>query len=156
DAQGNIYVTGYTTSTNFPLVHPLQPTFGGGPSDAFVAKLNPAGSQLLYSTYLGGAGSDWASDIAVDRLGNMYVTGKTDSSDFPTVSPVQDAYGGGGDAFVTKLNASGAAIVYSTFLGGRGFERGLGIAVDDSGATYVVGDTGSADFPAVNAFQLTY
>ncbi|MEI8167407.1 MAG: SBBP repeat-containing protein, partial [Chloroflexales bacterium] len=113
DAAGNAYVIGVTSSPDFPTVHPLQPTFGGGsianyatPTDAFVAKLNPAGSALLYSTYLGGGGDDVGYGIAVDGSGNAYVTGRTGSSDFPTENPYQ-TYQGVGDVFVTKLSSSG-------------------------------------------------
>jgi hypothetical protein len=129
DAAGNAYVTGNTGSTDFPTAHPLQPAYGGGDADAFVAKLNASGSALVYSTYLGGSGDDSAGNagafassggIAVDAAGNAYVTGSTDSTDFPTVHPLQPTYGGGGDAFVAKLNASGSALVYSTYLGGSG------------------------------------
>jgi hypothetical protein len=123
DAAGNAYVGGFTASTNFPTASPLQAASGGGPGDAFVAKLNAAGSALVYSTYLGGSGSDRVSGIAVDGAGNMFVAGETSSTDFPTASPLQAVYGGGGDAFVTKLNAAGSALIYSTYLGGSLLDR---------------------------------
>jgi hypothetical protein len=152
DVQGNAYVTGTTYSTNFPTRSPLQ-SVNAGNGDAFVTKLNATGSVLAYSTYLGGSDSDSGDAIAVDGQGNAYVTGSTGSTNFSTVSPLQAAYGGNGDAFLTKLNASGTALVYSTYLGGSGAEYGAGVAVDESGNTYLTGSTiagassGSADFP---------
>ena len=154
DGQGNAYVTGYTYSTNFPVVNALQPAFAGGNSDAFVAKINPAGSALVYSTYLGGRNDDIGSGIAVDRTGNAYVTGQTISSNFPTVNPIQSAFGGGnGDAFVAKINSSGSALVYSTYLGGGEQDFGVGIAVDGSGNAFIAGATLSTNFPTMNPFQ---
>jgi Beta-propeller repeat len=104
DNRGNAYVTGFTGSTDFPTVNAVQPAFGGG-ADAFMAKLTRSGSQLLYSTYLGGSGFELGSGIAVDNRGNAYVTGQTNSTDFPTVNAVQPAFGGGADAFVAKLGS---------------------------------------------------
>ena len=104
DTAGNAYVAGTTTSGNFPTEHAFQPAYGGGPFDAFVAKLNPSGSALVYSSYLGGSGDERAQGVAVDPSGNAYVTGVLNSSTFPTVSPFQPAYGGGEfDAFVAKI-----------------------------------------------------
>jgi hypothetical protein len=155
DAAGNAYVTGGTLSTDFPAVKAIQPSFGGG-TDAFVAKISPSGNALIYSTYLGGSGSDPGSGIAVDPMGNAYVTGRTDSTDFPTLNALQTANHGGGDAFVTKINAAGNKFVYSTYLGGSDDEEGEQIAVDPAGYAYVTGFTRSTDFPAVNAFQAAY
>jgi hypothetical protein len=144
DSSGNAYVTGYTYSTDFPTVNPLQANYAGG-SDAFVAKLNAAGSALVYSTYLGGSEQDEGNGIAVDSSGNAYVTGTTQSLNFPTVNAVQPTYGGGyGNAFLAKLNATGSALVYSTYLGGSNVYLGNGIAVDSSGNAYVTGATGYA------------
>ena len=160
DSYGNAYVTGATTSTNFPTASPLQPVFGGGLSDAFVAKLNAAGSTFVYSTYLGGSFLDEARGIAVDTHGNAYVSGRTHSNDFPTVNPLQPILGGfiefgfGEDAFVAKLNAAGSGLVYSTYLGGsNGFEFGFDIAVDIYGNAHVAGHTTSSDFPTANPIQ---
>ena len=153
DSSGNAYVTGRTDSTDFPTASPIQATSGGGSSDAFVAKLNPAGSALVYSTYLGGGSFDTSNDIAVDSSGNAYVIGETDSTDFPTADPVQAARGGFREAFVTKLNAAGSALVYSSYLGGSFDDEGKGIAVDASGNAYVTGRTDSTDFPKVNPFM---
>ena len=129
-----------------------RPTAGGG-GDAFVTKLNPTGSALVYSTYLGGSSDDSGYGIAVDSAGNAYVTGWTDSTDFPTMNPLQAAYGGGGDdAFVTKINPTGSALVYSTYLGGSGGDAGTGIAVDSAGNAYVTGHTDSTDFSDDESF----
>src|SRR5439155_3865512 len=115
---------------------------------------------LVYSTYLGGSGGDGGEGIAVDTSGNAYMTGTTGSTDFPTANPLQaacavDSGGFCGDAFVTKLNASGSALVYSTYLGGSGFleEEGAGIAVDTLGNAYVIGETDSTDFPTASPLQ---
>ncbi len=156
DASGNAYVAGYTYSPDFPTVNPFQAICGGckvGFWAAFISKLNAAGSALVYSTFLGGSFADQANAIAVDASGSAYVAGTTSSTDFPTLNPLQPRYGGNGDAFVTKLNAAGSALVYSTYLGGSGGEFGEGIAVDASGSAYVTGITSSTDFPTVNPLQ---
>ncbi|OGT27859.1 MAG: hypothetical protein A2Z17_01365, partial [Gammaproteobacteria bacterium RBG_16_66_13] len=152
DGSGNAYVTGFTGSTNFPTANALQPAFGGG-DDAFVTKVNADGSALAYSTYLGGNAFDRGFGIAVDGSGNAYVTGFTGSTNFPTANALQPAFGGGDDAFVTKVNADGSALAYSTYLGGNAFDRGFGIAVDGSGNAYVTGLAASPDFPTANALQ---
>ena len=125
--------------------------YNGGAQDAFVVKLNVSGTALLYATFLGGSSNDYGSGIAVDGSGNAYVTGDTNSTDFPAASgPGYDTTFNGGylDAFVVKLNASGMALLYATFLGGSGDDCGNGIAVDGSGNAYVTGYTTSTDFPA--------
>lgn len=151
DSAGNAYVTGFTDSSNLPMINPLQPASGGGSSDAFVAKINPIGSALVYSTYLGGSSGDSGAGIAVDNVGDAYVTGSTSSTDFPTKNPLQPEYGGGypynSDAFVSKINAAGSAFVYSTYLGGSASDGGSSIAVDSVGDAYVTGHTGSFNFP---------
>ena len=156
DGSGSAYVTGWTNSANFPTANPFQPTYAGGPRDAFVTKVNAAGSALTYSTYLGDSGFEMAWGIAVDSLGNAYLVGETNSTNFPTSNPLQPHNGGGSDAFVSKLNATGSALTYSTYLGGSGEEFGQGIAVDSSGNAAVTGYTDSTDFPMVNALQSTY
>jgi hypothetical protein len=126
--------------------HPLQSVFGGGAEDAFVAKLNPTGSGLVYSTFLGGNGGGWgeaAYGITVDGAFNAYVTGVSNSPDFPLVNAAQPALGGLVDTFVTRLNASGNGIVYSTFFGGQGEDSGHAIALDRLGNAYVTGIAGS-------------
>jgi hypothetical protein len=152
DGSGNAYVTGYTGSTDFPTASPLQAS-NGGSRTSFVTKINATGLALVYSTYLGGSGGDEGQGIAVDSAGNAYVTGSTASTNFPTNQPLQANYGGGGDAFVAKIGASGSALVYSTYLGGSGSEGGGGIAVDALGNAYVTGGTGSTNFPTANALQ---
>lgn len=154
DAAGNAYVIGDTTSPNFPTANPLQAA-RRGPQNVFVAKLNPAGA-LVYSTYLGGSAYEQGLGIAVDSSGNVYVTGSTNSGDFPTVAPFQRTIGGQSDAFVTKLNAGGDALVYSTYLGGSRVDQAYAITVDASGHAYVAGSTLSADFPTVKPFQSTF
>jgi hypothetical protein len=157
DPSGNAYVAGHTSSTNFPIQNPYQASNGGGSDDAFVTKLNISGSALLYSTYLGGSGDDIGLGIAVDSSGNAYVAGNTSSTNFPTQNPYQGGYGGGSyDAFVTKLNISGSALLYSTYLGGNGGDSGISIAVDSSGNAYVAGDTFSTNFPTQSPYQGTF
>jgi len=156
DGRGNIYVSGTTTSTGFPTTPGAYQTQNHGGYDAFVVKLDGVSGALLYDTYLGGSGVDWAFGIALDDVGNIYVTGMTNSPDFPTANAVQAAYGGGGpytwgDAFITELNAAGNALVYSTYLGGSSDDAGNAIAVDGSGAVYVVGTTTSPNFPTAGA-----
>ena len=121
--------------------------------DAFVSKINSAGSALTYSTYLGGSFNDFAEGIAVDRRGNAYITGYTISDDFPTQNPIQALKKGSFDAFVAKINSAGSALDYSTFLGGSGDCFAHGIAVDSRGNAFVTGDTSSADFPAKRPLQ---
>lgn len=165
DASGNAYVVGGTNSNNFPTSNPLQPGLNGGACtdlfgrpegchDVFVAKLNASGTALVYSTYIGGTNRDNGLSIAVDALGNAYITGYTESSNFPLLQPIQTQFGGTADAFVTKLNATGSGLVYSTYLGGFGQDYGLSLAVDTSMNTYVTGFTGSPNFPITpGAFQ---
>ena len=180
DASGNAYVVGMTTSSDFPVTQgSFQPVFGGSggnfcerAGDAFVTKLNPTGSQLVYSTYLGGRQDDFGTAIAVDPSGNAYVTGWTISTDFPIT---QGAYStdmsgiGGqtgrppcnglpwfdtGDAFVTKLNPSGSQVVFSTYLGGSGDDAGIAIALDSSQNVFVGGFTLSKNFPTTTGAPL--
>jgi hypothetical protein len=153
DSAGNAYVVGNTQSADFPTTGPYQATYAGGLDDAFVTKLNAAGSAVIYSTYLGGSDDDWSTGIAVDTAGSAYVTGYTYSTDFPTANALQAANAGNEDAFVTKLNAAGSALAYSTYLGGGDYDYGRGIAVDTAGSAYVAGDTYSTDFPTHNPLQ---
>jgi hypothetical protein len=162
DNSGSAYVTGRTSSTNFPTTAgAYQATFGGGISNGFVSKLNPTGSALVYSTYLGGSDTDVGQGIAIDGSGNAYAMGITNSANFPTTARAfQTTFGGGsgiGDAFVSKLNAGGSGLVYSTYLGGSNQDFGAGIAVDNSGNAFITGSTLSADFPTTSgADQTTY
>lgn len=154
DAAGNAYIAGNTTSTNFPLVGQFQGT-NRGSGDAFVAKLNPAGDALVYSTYLGGTSADNAYAIAVDTAGSAYVTGFTESINFPLQGAFQGARGSIPDAFVTKLSPAGSTLAYSTYLGGSSYDYAYGIAVDAAGCAYVGGTTASTNFPVANALQST-
>src|ERR1022692_859803 len=181
DSAGNAYVTGYTSSTDFPTVAgSYQTTFGGqtpnqnlGPfGDAFVAKLNPTGTARVYSTYLGGSGDERGTAIAVDSKGNAYIGGDTLSTNFPTKNPYQSSFKGfggspplcntcgtlvnSGDGFVAKFDPTGK-LVYSTYLGGSGDDAVMGLAVDSTGAAYVTGFTSSANFPvSATAAQKTF
>jgi hypothetical protein len=150
DAADEATVAGSTSSTDLPVnVGAYGPSNGGGLTDAFVARLNAAGTVLIYSTYLGGAGEDVAYGVAVDTAGNAYVTGYTESNNFPTTSGVaQRVEAGGYDAFVTVLNPYATAPLYSTLLGGSQQDYGVGIAVDSLGNAYVTGYTASPDYPA--------
>ena len=154
DSQGSVYLTGQTSSADLPTLSAVQDSLGGA-SDGFASKFSPAGDALVYSTYLGGAvANDGGLSIAVDEAGGAYVTGITESEDFPLVNAIQPAFGGGGtDAFVSKLDEAGAALSYSTYLGGSGAEAGLSIVVDGAGQAYLAGQTTSADFPTYRSLQ---
>ena len=162
DSAGSAYVTGWSNSSDFPTTSGAFDTTYNGGFDAFVTKLDSAGSALIYSTYLGGSlGSqgEFSHGIAVDSTGSAYVTGMTDSSNFPSTPGAFDTTFGGGpwDAFVTKLQASGAALAYSTYLGGSGGDQALGIAVDSAGGAYVTGLNSSGAFPTTSgAFDTSY
>jgi hypothetical protein len=151
DASGNSYVAGFTSSTNFPLRQPWQTVNHGG-YDAFVAKINPKGTELLYSTYLGGSADDTARSIVVDRDGNAYISGDTFSTNFPVTNALQSVNGGRRDVFLTKINAAGSELVYSTYLGGSGEEMAA-LAVDEDRCAYITGVTSSTNFPILNAVQ---
>jgi hypothetical protein len=154
DGQGNAYVTGSTSSSDFPDVNAYDDTYNGD-DDVFVFKLNPQGNDLVYSTFVGGSSIDWGMDIDVDSEGKVYVTGVTTSSGFPTVAkgdlPYSDVFQGShnqnSDVYVFILSAAGDDLEYSSFFGGVGKEQGFAITVDDVGDIYVVGDTTSYDFP---------
>ena len=151
DGAGQAYVTGRTSSADFPAsLGPGYDTSFNGYGDAFVVKLDAAGTALRYATFLGGSADDWGNGIAVDGAGQAYVTGQTGSADFPaSLGPGYDtSFNGDWDAFVVKLNAAGTGLRYASFLGGSDHDSGWGIAVDGAGQAYVTGSTGSADFPA--------
>jgi hypothetical protein len=151
DATGNAFITG-SASSGFPVVTPAQSKVGGN-TDAFIAKLNPAGSALVYSTFLGGRLNDSSSGIAIDASGSAYVTGVTSSTNFPVLNAIQGSNAGSDDAFVTKLNAAGTAFLYSTYLGGTNGDSANDIAVDSLGQAHVTGTTFSSNFPTANAFR---
>ncbi|HSS51266.1 MAG TPA: SBBP repeat-containing protein [Thermoanaerobaculia bacterium] len=157
DGSGNVYVTGGTSSTSFPGVTPgsFQPATGDS-GDAFVTKINSTGTEIVYSTFLGGTGFDEAKGIAVDGAGNAYVMGTTTSSKFPGVTgtSIKASPGGGFDAFVTKINATGNGILYSTFLGGSEDDLAAAIAIDGSGSAYLTGSTRSTSFTGVTPGSL--
>jgi Ca2+-binding RTX toxin-like protein len=175
DASGAAYVTGDTRSTDFPTTSgAFDRTYNDTQfEDAFVTKLNPDGRALAYSTYLGGSGNngDWGFALALDASGAAYVTGKTNSTDFPTTTgafdtTLNDGISGRDDAFMTKLNPTGNGLAYSTFLGGSpssslpnilGNDAASGIAVDGSEAAYVTGHTYASNFPTTpGAFDTTF
>ncbi|MFW9997125.1 MAG: SBBP repeat-containing protein, partial [Candidatus Odinarchaeota archaeon] len=162
DASGNAYIAGYTRSKDFPMENAYNSTPGnpGDPDDydVFVAKLNATGNGLVFSTFLGGGSDDRAGGIALDAAGNSYVTGYTQSSDFPVENAYNSTHGSNGlhDAFVTKLNATGNGLVFSTFLGGGNADQGIEIALDAAGNSYVTGYTQSSDFPVENAYNSSF
>jgi beta-propeller repeat-containing protein len=156
DPSGNVYVTGSASSSDFPTAHALQSANKSSGGTAFVSKINPTGTAFVYSTYLGGSSGESGNGVAADKDGNAYLTGETSSADFPIVHPLQPTLSGGSDAFVTKINSSGSAIVYSTFLGGSGGENSAGIALDRLGNAYVTGSTSSTNFPTVDALQSSF
>ena len=172
DAAGTVYMTGITVSTNFPTKSPIsgQSTYHGPTTraesaigvsgDAFVAHLNPSTNQLIFSTYLGGSSNDVGSAIALDSTGAVYVAGMTNSTDFPLQGALQSKMAGsggtnfvGGDAFVAKLDPTGAQLLFSTYLGGAGADGAMGLLVDPAGNVVVMGSTGSSDFPVVATSQ---
>ncbi|MGC8745434.1 MAG: SBBP repeat-containing protein [Candidatus Saccharicenans sp.] len=153
DSAGNAYLTGWTASYDFPVSVGPDPTFNGPAlgTDAFVAKINPSGTGLIYCGYLGGSFDDSGNSISVDSSGNAYVCGFTKSPDFPVVvGPFTNANGNitqYGNGFITKINADGTALIYSGYLGGSLADQANGVAVDSSGRAYVCGTTESSDFP---------
>ena len=162
DSSGSAYIAGYTGSTeaSFPVTVGPDLTFNGGEIDAFVAKVNAAGTTLVYCGYIGGSGGDLANGIAVDSSGNAYVTGNTTSSEatFPVTVGPSLTFSGLIDAFVAKVNATGTALVYCGYIGGSDFDQGEGIAVDNSGNAYVTGltDSTEASFPVTVGPDLTF
>jgi len=159
DSMDNIYITGATSSDDFPTLNPFQAN-SGGDDDAFMAKLDSSGV-LTYSTYLGGSEREWGEGIAIDRAGNVYIAGITFSDDFPVLNAFQMTHSKDADQdfpndlFVAKVNSTGSK-EYATYLGGIGNDRLGGIAVNASGEAVIAGSTSSPDFPVVNAFQDTY
>ncbi|MEW6734753.1 MAG: SBBP repeat-containing protein [Acidobacteriota bacterium] len=163
DAANNAYVAGLTRSMDFPTQNPFQRQNNGGPTlsiafDAFVTKLNPAGTVVLYSTYLGGNDFDVANNLALDRAGNLYIVGSTASTNFPIMDPLQgmnQSLNNDTDIFVAKLNPTGNMLDYSTYMGGTNIELGDGIVVDANGTVFITGTTVSTNFPvtATAAFQ---
>ncbi len=148
DLMGNAYITGWTNSLNFPTTVGANDTTFNGWDDVFVLKMNPTGSMIIYSTFIGGSNADNGMGIAVDSSGNTYVSGSTSSPNFPTTPGANDTiYNGWGDCFVFKLNSAGSLILYSTFIGGSDEDDCSGIAIDSNNNAYITGDTSSTDFP---------
>ncbi len=147
DGEGGAYVTGATQSADFPATTGALDVEYGGERDAFVSKVNGAGTGLAFSTFLGGSGADEGAAIAVDAAGNAYITGATQSADLKTTGALDPTYHGAQDAFLVKMNGSGTELAYATFLGGADADRGAAIAVDSGGNAYVAGATRSLDFP---------
>ncbi|MDX6557219.1 MAG: hypothetical protein QOF72_268, partial [Blastocatellia bacterium] len=157
DSAGNAYVTGGTKSTGFPTTINAYQSTRAGDTDAYLAKINSTGSALLYSTYLGGSGTDRGSGVAIDSNGNAYIAGFTSASDFPTENAFQNSFGGSFDAFVAKFDTNGSggsSLLFCSYLGGTGDDKAYGIAID-SGANnvYVVGQTSSNNFPLLAPAQ---
>lgn len=160
DAAGTVYITGETNSPNFPLVTPFQSAYAGGTNDGFISHLSADGSQLLFSTYLGGSGNDVPKGIEVDAAGRAHVSGYTDSTNFPVHNAVQSTNAGGIDAFLSKLDVGGSSLVYSTYLGGNQGTFGVandasyGVALDSTGTrAYIAGSTQSRNLPLANPYQ---
>ena len=159
DGLGNAYVGGQTLSPDFPTVKPFQASCPSTHACLFAAKVNSAGSALIYSTYLGGSGSQgqFGRVFAVDASGNAYLAGQTWAPDFPLLNPIQTTYGGNADAFVTVLDPTGSALVFSTYLGGSGRDRNGSVGLDSAGHLYVAGVTESTDFPVLpGAMQASF
>ena len=150
---GYVYVAGYTSSSNFPMVDAYNSTYLGN-RDCFVTKFASDGQSLVYSTYLGGSEGDEGHGIAVEN-GSAYVFGYTNSLDFPMVNAYNSTHGGSYDCFVTKFAPDGQTLMYSTYLGGSNSDEGQAITVEN-GYAYVIGHTSSSNFPTVNAYDLTY
>jgi len=150
DGANNAYMTGYTTFSAFPVTaNAFQKLSGGGPIDGFVVKLNPAGSSLMYASYLGGGVDDIPNSIAVDEAGHAYVAGRTNSANFPTTERAfSRTMTGAGDAFISKVSSNGSSLIYSTFLGGSGLDYASAIKVGPTGHAFVTGTIGGAgNFP---------
>jgi len=160
DPDACVYLVGDTRSNNFPTLNPYQPSLNGTTSypDAFVAKFDSSGSALLFCTFLGGTGTGLAGEdkgiaIDIDQNRDIFVTGYTKSSSFPTLNAYQASLGGNSDVFVSRFSSTGSALAFSTFIGGPQDDQAAGIAIDPSGNSYVTGYTGSATYPIVHAFQ---
>jgi len=160
DSNGYAYVTGYTSATNFPVTAAYQSSYGGGLSDAFVTKLDPSGSSLVYSTYLGELQTDEGHGIAIYNDSQVCVVGMTNTYGFPTLLPIQDVLGNcpgvtSADAFITTWDAQGS-LTFSTFLGGCLYDWAHAVALDSGGDVYVIGDSSSTGFPVTSgAYQAT-
>ncbi len=155
DNSGYAYIMGYTVSSDFPMINPYDPSYNGN-KDVFVSKLGLTGSQLIYSTYLGGDLDDYGGGIAVDNTGCAYITGCTNSLNFPTQNAYDPTLNGSNDVFITKLSANGNNLIYSTFLGGSSGDGGYKIAINNLNQAFVTGWTWSPNFPTLNAYGSSY
>lgn len=155
DSDGNYILVGSTCSNDFPIVNAINET-NPGETDVFVMKVNKTGTEIIYSTYIGGNGTDVPLSCALDSDGNLYVTGVTSSTNFPTINALNSSINGGYDAFVFKLNSNGSALEYSTYIGGSQDDYGVSIAVDASGNAFVGGQTRSSTFPVRNGIDETF
>ncbi len=155
DGWGNVHLAGYTSSADFPTVDAYDGSFNGL-TDCFLVKLSSTGNQLSYSTFIGGTGLDYATSVTTDSESRIYLTGLTNSSDFPVLSPIYPAYGGAGDAFLLALNLVDNQLNFSTYLGGSGYDLGTSIQVDSEGGVYATGYTTSEDYPLVNAVDSSW
>ncbi|MHA2248430.1 MAG: SBBP repeat-containing protein [Candidatus Hodarchaeales archaeon] len=154
DSTNNAYITGSTKSSDFPTVNAYNPTHNGS-SDVFVSKLSPYGTTLLYSTFIGGSGSDYEPTIMLDSASNIYISGCTTSTDFPTEKEYDPSHNGDTDVFMSKLSANGATLLYSTFLGGSKSELYASFVLDSANNVYITGATDSLDFPVEKAYDPT-
>ncbi|MCA9949546.1 MAG: SBBP repeat-containing protein [Anaerolineales bacterium] len=158
DEVGNVFITGYTSSTDFPVTADAVDTTHNGSYDAFIGKLSANGAELAFATYLGGSSDDHSWDVSIDGAGNSFITGQTSSSDFPVTADAFDTtQNGGDDAFVAKLNANGSELAYATYFGGNSSDVGNALSIDEMGNAFIAGTTGSSDFPVTaGAFDTTY
>ena len=155
DASNNVFVSGVTASTNFPSTSAGFQTTNDGDGDIFVAEFNAAGTGLVFSTFLGGTGTDTPAEILLGPSGDLFLVGSTTSSNFPTTAGVlQPNYAGNQDAFLTEMKGDGSALVYSTYIGGTGADFGNAVALDSTGNAFVAGSTQSTDLPIKNPLQL--
>ena len=161
DSDGNIYITGDTKSTNFPIKNAYQQfnggdPFGSGNDDIFVTKLDKTGTNLVFSTYYGGIQPDWGNAIGIDVARNVYIAGVAIFGGFPATNGYQTVYGGQVDGVVVKFYASGTNLVYATYLGGTNDDEAVDIVVDSTGYAYILGRTTSSNFPTKNVWDPTY
>ncbi|MHA1636688.1 MAG: SBBP repeat-containing protein, partial [Candidatus Thorarchaeota archaeon] len=155
DEIGNAYVTGLTSSPDFPTLNAYDNS-GNGNDDSFILKLNSSGNGIYFSTYIGGSSWDMGNSIVVDPTGSIYITGYTESTDFPMVNAFNEVQNGYSDGFILKLSSVGDSLEYSTYLGGSGYDQGNAIAIDCYGDIYVVGETGSLNFPVNGSRPINY
>ncbi len=158
DGMGEAYVTGWTDSPNYPTTNQAYDDTHNGSRDIFVSKLNPNGTTMVYSTFIGGAAFDYGKSITIDGTGAAYITGNTYSPDYPTRIYAYDVtFNGNNDVIISKLNASGSNLLYSSFIGGTGFEGGESIFLDNTDVVYVSGSTSSPEYPTtINAYDCSH